>query len=275
MLGNLAQAAPEAPAQPQAQPPQQPSAAGRLAGAVTQQALGALRGLMGGDGGEARASGQAPRRQEGQSEQEYQGQVQQWAVDYLGLDAKTMADAGLTPGTPEYMDYVMQQADKIIADLGVDPEFLNGASVEQMQQQFRSMTQGQMNQLYRALTVRGQMDQSVNAQEGIDPFTGMREEFGGASAGNREIAAAQRGVARRADALAGLRGSDARDFLTGMLGTDVDLYGMKQSRRDRDELAAQAEEEERIREEDKRKRGRRQQRRVTQADLDQIFGVGY
>jgi len=169
-----------------------------------------------------------PERREDQSDADYWQDI---AVDYLGLDADTMAEAGLEPGTPEYMDYILSQADSIIAQIfGADPSALEGAeTVEDLQAALRGKTQQGMQQLSRALQVRGQLGQMASAREAIDPFTGMTEELGGDFMGQRDVAAAQRGRAREIEQLAGLRGAEARGMLGGLLGRNADIFGLRSS----------------------------------------------
>jgi len=208
---------------------------------------GLVRQLLGGD--EADAS--LPERREGQSDADYWQDI---AVNYLGLDTKTMAEAGLEPGTPEYMEYILQQADSIIAQIfGADPSALEGAeTVEDLQAALRGKSRQEMQQLARALAVRGQLGQTSFAERAVDPFTGMVEEFGGSLGGQGDIAAYQRGLARSTENLAGLRGSEARGMLGGLLGRNADIFGLRAARDAqmlREMLAARSQDDE------KRKRG--------------------
>jgi len=168
----------------------------------------------------------APQREEGQSEEEYAQEVSDWSIDYLGLDRETMAKAGLEPGSDAYMQYILDQADSIISQLGVDAEFLGSASVEDLQQALRGKTEDEQRQLQRALFVRGQLGTLSSGDRALDPFSGQVEELGPgmfAPAG----AAYQRGVARSTEELAGKRGEEARTFLDDLLGRKTDLYGMQ------------------------------------------------
>ena len=215
-------------------------------GQQAYKAYGLVKQLLGGDG-EGR---DFPERRGDQSDGEYWQDI---AVDYLGLDPVTMANAGLEPGTPEYMNYILEQADAIIAQIfGADPSALYEAeSVEDLQAALRGKTQKEMMQLARALNVRGQLGQSVSATEAVDPFTDMMQELGAGFTGQRDVAAAQRGRAGEVKQLAGLRGGEARDFLGGLLGRTSDLFGMQSARDARaiQELLTQAEAD------DKRRRG--------------------
>lgn len=178
---------------------------------------------------------------------EEQNAYAQQLVDYLSLDVNAMAEAGLEVGTPEYMDYILQQADSIIAqilgDMDVDSEDLAA--------QLRTKTADEMRQLQRALYVRGALGTTAGSGEYTDPFSGLTEDVIGEGI-NPGVAAYQRGVARNVTDLAGRSGGDALDFLNSMLSRDTDLYGMQQSADQRYEqaLRQQAEEEDR-----KRRRG--------------------
>jgi hypothetical protein len=163
-------------------------------------------------------------------------------ASYLGLDAQTMAAAGLQPGSPEYMEYILQQADAIISQVmeGIDVDTVDLA------QQLRAKSQAEIEHLQRALYVRGQMGQRMGQGTYTDPFTGKGEEVIGAGEFNPGVAAYQRGLAGQVDALGNLRGKAAFDQLQGMLGRDVDLYGM-QARQDEEFERAKLEETDRRR----------------------------
>lgn len=191
-----------------------------------------------------------PPRQEGQTDQEYFGQVGQSAVQYLGLDAATMRQAGLIPGSPQYIDYILQQADKIIEQVFADPTALDGQSPEEIQKAVRDLNDRDAQQLIRALYVRGTLGQMTTSADQTDPFTGISEDTGMLSGDQVQgpEAARQRGFARFVESLAG---SDPRAALSGMLGRNVDLYGMQGNA---DERASQERLAEILAEEERRKR---------------------
>lgn len=171
----------------------------------------------------------APARAEGQSDEEYSQQL----VGYLGLDAQEMADAGLQPGTPEYMEYVLAQADAVIAQVteGMDVD------AEDLASQLRGKTEAEMQQLRRALYVRGQMEQLMGSGRYEDPFTGVEQEVIGEGMFNPAVGAYQRGRAQDVQELAGMGGGEALSFLDSLLGRQGDPFGMQASA---DERYAQA-----------------------------------
>lgn len=157
---------------------------------------------------------------------ENEGQFAEELADYMGLDAQTLADQGLTPGTEEYYQYLMSESDRIIAEAleGTD------ANAEDYSEALRGKTQSELQQLQRALYVRGQLDLMMGSGTYTDPFTGIDEEVIAPEGEqfNPYVGAYQRGVARTTDELAGLRGDDAVSYLNDLLGrSDVDLFGMQ------------------------------------------------
>lgn len=173
--------------------------------------------LLGNSGGQPTG----PQRVEGQSDEQYAQQL----VQYLNLDAAAMAAQGLIPGTPEYYQYIMSQADAVIQQVlgGMD------VNANDLSAQLQGHTQQELEQLQRALFVRGQMDTLVGPGSYTDPFTGRSQDVSG-PAGSRfqpSVGAYQRGLAHSTDELAGLRGTAALDYLHGMLGRNVDLFGMQ------------------------------------------------
>jgi hypothetical protein len=163
----------------------------------------------------------APQRAEGQSDGEYSQQL----AEYMSLDAQEMADAGLQPGTPEYMEYIMAQADAVIAQAleGVDVDAADLAS------QLRGKTEAEMQQLQRALFVRGQMGQLMGTGTYSDPFTGAEQEVVGDGMFNPAIGAYQRGRAQDVENLAGMGGGEALSFLDSLIGRQGDPFGMQAS----------------------------------------------
>ena len=181
-------------------------------------------------GGQEQALRGAPQRPAGEmapeDEQAYLDQV----VQYLGLDPATMAEAGLTPGTPEYLEYILQQAEAIIGQVLGDAN----PDGEDFGALLRAKTAEELQALNRAIYVRGQLGSLVGPGQYADPLTGVLEDVA-APAGSARflpgVAAWQRGLARSAEELAGMRGQEAKRFLGGMLERNPDIYRM-QARRD-------------------------------------------
>jgi len=184
-----------------------------------------------------------PSRPAEDASQEEQQQYLADVVNYLGLDAQTMADAGLTPGSPEYTAYILDQADTIIAQV------LGGIDVDSadLAQQLRTKTDKELQALQRALYVRGQLGQQMGAGTYTDPSTGNAEEVIGPGMFNPSTAAYQRGLAGRVNRLAGLQGADARQQLQGMLGRNSDMFGMQAQQDQRFEQAKLDDDEQRRR----------------------------
>lgn len=175
--------------------------------------------LIGMTGNDPQAQG-APQRQEGQSDADYSHDL----AGYLGLDADTMAQQGLTPGTQDYYDYIMQQADQVIQQIAGDVD-VNG---DDLVAQFRGKSQEELEQLQRALYVRGQMDVLTGSGQHTDPFTGESQNVVAPGAGmfNPNVGAFQRGKAGDVEALRGMPGQEGYDYLQQLLGRNVDLFGM-------------------------------------------------
>lgn len=214
----------------------------RMAASVANKASGYLFELLGED------SPDQPQRSEEETQEGYQQRVNDWAIDTLGLDAQAMAERGLVPGSPEYQEFILSEADRVIGELaGQDTSFLLQAeSVEDVQQLMRGMSNDQMSKLARALHVRGALSQQSGEGRYVDPFTGIEEEVVGPGLFNPAVAAAQRGTARQVRELAGLRGREAREAI-GMLGRDVDLYGLQAGADARNLRARLADQEEELR----------------------------
>lgn len=172
------------------------------------------------------------------SDEEYRAVLSDSAIDYLGLDADAMREAGLEPGTQEYLDYILQQADALIqAAFGENPEaLLEGESVEALQNALRDLTEVEMEQLARAMYVRGALGGVSFAEEAVDPFTGEAQELGlleGESA-DPSRSATMRGYAEFLKKTARLSGPEARTAIRGMLGRDVDLFDLEKGKAGRD-----------------------------------------
>ena len=180
----------------------------------------------------------------------------QAAVEYLSLDPEDMREAGLEPGTPEYVDYILEQADSIIEQIfGADPSaLLEGESIEDLQAALKDLTEQEAQQLTRALYVRGALGQMSFQSSSTDPFTGISEELGLLSGEQVEGAKAahQRGIARSVESVAGLRGKEARAALGGMLGRKADLFNLQSSA---DARKLQAQLMELMDEEERKRRG--------------------
>jgi hypothetical protein len=171
-----------------------------------------------------------PARGSEMTDEQYAQSVGDAAVEYLGLDPEVMRKEGLVPGTPEYLAYILERADMLIeAAFGEDPsELLEGESVEGLQAAFRDMTEREAEQLARALYVRGALGTMTYSGKSIDPFTGEEQELGlreGESAAG-DIAASQRGYARSLERLARLPGAESRRDIRGMLGRNIDIFGL-------------------------------------------------
>ena len=175
--------------------------------------------ILGSDG----APAGAPTREEEETEEQFQQELAQ----YLSLDGAAMAEMGLTPGTPEYMEYILAQADSVIAQIteGMDVD------AEDLSAQLRTKTDAELQQLQRALYVRGQLGVQMGSGTYEDPFTGTQEEVvtPGGMLVNPIEAAYARGRARNVSDLAGMQGSEALDYLNSLLGRDADLFGMQQA----------------------------------------------
>ena len=186
-----------------------------------------------------------PERGEGQTDEEYYTEVGEQAIEYLGLSPEALADAGLQPGTPEYLAYILDQADAIIRGIFGDNAdlLLSGESIEGLQAAFRNLTDKEAAQLLRALYVRGALGQLSFRTSEKDPFTGIEEYIGMLSPGIRgSDAARMAGYARSLQHMAGLPRRDAADALRKLLGRRVDLYGLQQrqdERRLRERFAAE------------------------------------
>jgi hypothetical protein len=165
--------------------------------------------------------GSAPEGAPERSEAEDDAHFTEELGTYLGLDPTAMAEQGLEPGSPEYMEFIMSRADQVIADVLGDMD----VDAEDFAQQLRGKTEQELLGLQRALYVRGQMNQLMGSGTYEDPATGFSEEVVGSGTFNPGTAAFQRGIARNVGELAG--SSDPRAYLNRWLGRDVDFYGMQ------------------------------------------------
>jgi hypothetical protein len=188
---------------------------------------------------------EAPAREEGQTDEEYFIEVGDTAVEYLSLNAADMRDRGLVPGTPQYIDDILAQADAIIDQVFDDPAAME--SPEELKAALRDLNSRDAAQLVRALHVRGALGSMTSASSVVDPFSGISEEIGmlpGEQVKGAE-AARQRGVARSVEGLATGPRDKAKEKLSGMLGRNVDLFGMQEQADTRKAEAEKADEEER------------------------------
>ena len=193
---------------------------------------------------------------EGESDADYQTRVIEETLDYIdvgsleelgidtsGLSAEALAEAGLTPGTPEYMYAILTQIDSIIEQIfGFDPSGLfEGETIEDLQGLIRGKTDREMQTLLRALYARGALNKYSGRTTITDPFGGGSYEvpIGPDGQIHPDIAGYQRGIAQFGEDLTGLENaSAARSRIDEFLNRDVDVFGMKQAaeeRRKRDE----------------------------------------
>jgi len=188
---------------------------------------------------------EAPAREEGQTDEQYFTEVGEAAIEYLSLDAAAMRAEGLVPGTPQYIEYILSQADAIIEQVFDDPAAME--SPEELKAALRDLNSRDAAQLVRALHVRGALGSMTSASSVVDPFSGISEEIGmlpGEQVKGAE-AARQRGLARSVEGLATGPRDQAKEKLSGMLGRNVDLFGMQEKADARRTEAEQAEDEER------------------------------
>lgn len=178
----------------------------------------------------------APQRQAGQSDAQYGQSLVQYAQSNVG---GFNADAlnGLTPGTPQYYQAVMDQMDSIIerATAGVD---LNGKDLES---QLRAKGQKEIQALDRALYIRGQLGTLMGSGSYVDPFTGQSQDINtNGMLVNPAVAAYQRGLAGTAEQIAGQDQGTATQSIKNLIARNPDLYNMQANQSVRDLLAAYA-----------------------------------
>jgi hypothetical protein len=165
--------------------------------------------------------GEAPEGAPTQEDAEDDAHYGEELAQYLELDPASMAEQGLEPGSQEYYDYIMSRADQVIANVLGDMD----VDAEDFSAQLRAKTDAELQQLQRALYVRGQMGQLMGSGTYTDPATGGSEEVIGSGMFNPGTAAFQRGLARSVGELASA--GDPRAYLDRWLGRDVDFYGMQ------------------------------------------------
>lgn len=215
------------------QPTEQPKAATKINYTKIAQTIAKL--LFGGAGDEQAAPADAPTQDEGETPEQFSQELAQ----YLSLDPAAMAEQGLEPGTPQYHEYIMAQADSVIAQVlgDIDP---NAADLAQ---QLRAKTQEELLALQRALYVRGQLEQLMGSGTYTDPATGRPQEVVGRGMFNPAVGAYEQGLAQNVEELAGLGGQEAQDYLGGLLGRNVDFFGMQSAQNARRDLARRTERE--------------------------------
>lgn len=256
--------------QTQAEAPQAPEQPPALDTAARLLKLGAQLAQM--SGGQS-APEDAPQRSEGQSDADYA----QSLATYIQVDAQALADMGLTPGTPEYHEYLMSQLDATVDAMTQEID----VDAQDLEEQLRGKTSAELTTLRRALFVRGQLEQLMGSGAYTDPFTGLSEEV---ITGGRQVqpgvAAYHRGLGRTISEFAGLSPMERQRAIGGFLGRDADPYGMQAKADAQAEKAAQAQ---MIFEDLKRRRGLFNQSQAFpqfsagmtgDPELDAIFGLG-
>jgi hypothetical protein len=157
----------------------------------------------------------------------------QSAIEYLGLDPKSFEAQGLMPGTQEYLDYILAQADAIVAAaFGGDPTaLLEGETVEGLQAAMRGKTADEMQALIRALNVKGVLGATGFGGEAVDPFTGQVQGLGpiAGAVTDPSRSAAMRGYAGMFGEMAGMTGPEARMAFRDFLKRDVDLFDLRKA----------------------------------------------
>ena len=233
--GQLAETAPGVFEQPPAEPvptvPRISDADAKRYASIAQKVYGLF------EGGEDQVRQGAPRRsqrEDGTEEsfeemtpeetEEYFDQV----VEYLGLDTAAMAEAGLTPGTPEYLDYILQQIDAMIAQGFGDAD----PDSEDFSALLRTKTEQEVQSLARALYIRGQLGIFAGPGSYMDPFTEIMEDVAAPEGASfrPSVAAYHRGLARSAEEMSKLAPQERKRFLGGMLDREPDLFGAQAKR---------------------------------------------
>ena len=233
--GQLAETAPgifeQSPLEPVPSVPRISDADAQRYASIAQKVYGLF------EGGEDQVRQGAPRRsqrEDGTEEsfeemtpeetEEYFDQV----VEYLGLDTAAMAEAGLTPGTPEYLDYILQQIDAMIAQGFGDAD----PDSEDFSALLRTKTEQEVQSLARALYIRGQLGIFAGPGSYMDPFTEIMEDVAAPEGASfrPSVAAYHRGLARSAEEMSKLAPQERKRFLGGMLDREPDLFGAQAKR---------------------------------------------
>jgi hypothetical protein len=218
--------APKAPAQPEAAPEQQGVTEKEVQqyAKIAKNVYDVYKNLTGKD-----LPQDFPQQDEGQTDEEYATEVEAYVEDIVGVDIDTN---GLAPGSAEFYARVSDATDAIIAQiLGEDAEFLQDATVEELQEALKGRREAELEQLARALAVRGQISTLSGVSERVNPFTGQTEEIGfNGMLQSADKAAAQKGFERESEALSGMRGAEARTYLDELLGRNADIYGLRAGR---------------------------------------------
>jgi hypothetical protein len=228
-----------AEAEPEAAPAEQQAITGNDVKKYAKIAEQALKVYNAMNGGEVREPPTAPAED---ATPEEQAVYQERLVAYLGLDPVAMAEAGLTPGTDAYMRYIQEQTDAIIAQVtaGMDLD------AEDLGEQLQGKREDELENLIRALHLRGALGLEVGSGEYRDPFTDIPEAVV-VPEGKKvqpHIASWQRGLARSSEELAGMRGQEAKKYLGGLIDRDPDIFSLRsrQDARRLQEILSQSEE---------------------------------
>ncbi len=169
----------------------------------------------------------APVRGEGMSDDQYAAEL----ILYMGLSPEDILAAGYEPGTREYNEYVLQQADRVI--MQIMGEVGNTADAEQMSAALRAKSEEELMQLQRALYVRGAMGQMMGSGKYVDPLSGNEQEVLGSGQFNPGLGAYGQGFAGDIESLAQMGMTDAdgaEQFLRSILGRKADMFGMQARR---------------------------------------------
>jgi len=221
----------------------------------------------------------APPEQGDLSDDEYRTVLSQSAIDYLGLDATSMAVRGLEPGTQEYLDYILAQADAIVAAaFGGDPTaLLEGESVEGLQAAMRGKTADEMQALLRALNVKGVLGSTGFGGEAIDPFTGLTQGLGplAGAVSDPSRSAAMRGYAGMFGDIARMSGPESRMAFRDFLSRDVDLFDLRKAAKDRRLAGMLQAAQGQMSEEDEKRKQWLQYLRMTGQDAPMFFDEGF
>ena len=138
------------------------------------------------------------------------------------MEGQALAEMGLTPGTPDYYDYLMSQLDATVNDMTRSLD-INAADLSA---QLRGKTQVELQALRRALYVRGQLDLLMGSGTYTDPFTGIGEEvITGGQQVQPGVAAYQRGLGRTIGEFGELAPGERQSAIGGFLEREPDLFG--------------------------------------------------
>lgn len=179
----------------------------------------------------------APAREDGQDDATYSQNLANYVSAYVpNVDSQSLLKLGLTPGTPEYYDYLMGQLDTLI---DTDMQGLD-VNAKDLERQLRSKTRDELDALRSALYVRGQLQQLMGSGAYTDPITGRTEQVdtGGARV-NPGVAAYHRGLGRTIEEFSQMTPIEQKQAIGGFLGREVDPYGMQARADERAQQEAQ------------------------------------